>query len=115
MYNMKWNERMVEVLQRFLQVRAKWHKTLFIVVLSFRFPHKYVDLVPVDMSVQKETKATRRWRVTAILQVMSNETCAYGDSWKYTFSVPFISMDTDAVLVHTLAKGEGSNGCPCMH
>ena len=49
-----------------LQVHANWHKTLCR-RLSSRFPHKYVDLVLVHMSVQEETKTQRCWRIKQIM------------------------------------------------
>ncbi len=55
-------------------------KTPVIVGFLFCCPHRYVDLVLVHVLVQEEAKATLRWRVTANLQVMSNNACAEGNS-----------------------------------
>ena len=84
--------------------------TLFIVGFVVCCPHRYVDLVLVHVLVQEEAKAMLRWRVTANLQVMSNNACADGNSPKYpvtfVFPVRQISVGTEAVLIQTLAEKE---------
>ena len=91
-------------------------KTLFIVGFLFCCPHRYVDLVLVHVLVQEEAKATLRWRVTANLQVMSNNACADGNSPKYPVIVVFpvrqISVATEAVLIQKLAEKEEKQTSP---
>ena len=55
-------------------------KTLFVVGFPFCCPQRHVDLVLVHVPVREEEKATLRCGVTAILQVMSNNACADGNS-----------------------------------
>ena len=82
----------------------------------FCCPHRYVDRVLVHVLVQEEAKATLRCGLTAILQVMSNNACADGNSPKYpvifVFPVRQISVGTEAVLIQTLAEKEEKQTSP---
>ena len=85
-------------------------KSPFIVGFLFCCPHRYVDLVLVHVLVQEEAKATLRWRVTANLQVMSNNACADGNSPKYPVILVFSdcrrSVGIDIVIIQILLEKE---------
>ena len=55
-------------------------KTLFVVGFPFCCPCRYVDLVLIHVPLQQEEKASLHCGLTAILQVMSNNACAEGNS-----------------------------------
>ena len=83
-------------------------KTLFVVGFPFCCPCRYVDLVLIHVPLQQEEKASLRCGLTAILQVMSNNACADGNSWKDPFRLSPICGHRYCNNTDTLRKGRST-------